>query len=71
MGHACHQVIFPTLKVRLTADKEDRAVLLRVVFHLHNFRKTTVGINQIKTVYLEHWQQSRRDKLRVARQNSN
>ena len=48
---------FGRLKVKVSADSVKRARLFIIVWHLHNFRTRTVGLNQTATVYKNLWAQ--------------
>ncbi len=55
-GMRALQGSFGRLRVPLDiAHKEDRANLLEVCVRHHNLRCEEVGINQIRSVYLQHW----------------
>ncbi|KAG8718355.1 hypothetical protein FRC09_012793 [Ceratobasidium sp. 395] len=50
------QGAFGRLKVPLDInDPDGRMRLLEIVTRLHNLRTRLVGINQIRTVYMQHW----------------
>ncbi|KAG2337597.1 hypothetical protein BDR05DRAFT_978457 [Suillus weaverae] len=56
------QGAFGHLRVPLgTSDKEVRGDLIETCVHLHNLRAKRVGINQICTVYMNHWQATDED----------
>ncbi|CAD6897921.1 unnamed protein product [Tilletia controversa] len=55
-GMRALQGAFGRLDLRLPVHKTKRALLLYVVFRLHNFRTRIVGLNQIKEVYFPEWQ---------------
>lgn len=42
-------------------DKEVRGDLIETCVHLHNLHAKKVGINQICTVYMNHWQANEED----------
>ncbi|KAE8261163.1 hypothetical protein A4X09_0g7703 [Tilletia walkeri] len=60
-GMRALQGAFGRLDLRLPTHKAKRALLLSVVFSLHNFRARNVGLNQIKEVYFPQWQAARRE----------
>jgi mannitol/fructose-specific phosphotransferase system IIA component (Ntr-type) len=51
------QGTFTRLKSRLTSDKEVRGVIILCIILLHNYRTEFVGLNQIATVFNEHYEQ--------------
>ena len=51
------QGTFTRLKKRLDSDKIQRGRLLVGITLIHNFRIEIVGLNQISTVFDEHYEQ--------------
>lgn len=56
-GMSALQGGFGRLHTKLTANKRDRSKMLTVIWHLHNYRTRTVGINQTRDVYYNLWKQ--------------
>ncbi|CAO3621779.1 unnamed protein product [Mucor hiemalis] len=54
-GMRALQASFGRIHLRLPVDKSERALILSVIWKLHNFQVRTVGINQIRTVYYKQW----------------
>ncbi|KAG2746075.1 hypothetical protein P692DRAFT_201868064 [Suillus brevipes Sb2] len=53
------QGAFGRLRVPLEiTNKDSRGDLIEICVHLHNLRAICIGINQIQTVYLKHWQET-------------
>lgn len=53
------QGAFGRLRVPLEIGNKDlRGDLIEICVRLHNLRAIRVGINQIRTVYLKHWQET-------------
>jgi hypothetical protein len=42
-------------------NNSSRGDLIEICLRLHNLRTIKVGINQIRTVYMKHWQQTDED----------
>lgn len=56
------QGAFGRLRIPLNiSDKEARGDLIEICVHLHNLHSKKVGINQICTVYMNHWQATDED----------
>ncbi|CAD6947117.1 unnamed protein product [Tilletia laevis] len=55
-GMRALQGAFGRLDLRLPVHKAKRALILSVIFQLHNWRARHVGLNQIKEVYFPQWQ---------------
>ncbi|KAE8244417.1 hypothetical protein A4X13_0g6610 [Tilletia indica] len=62
-GMRALQGAFGRLDLRLSTHKVKRALLLSVIFRLHNFRARHVGLKQIKEVYFPQWQDRSSCKL--------
>jgi len=53
---------FGRLRIPLDINNNaKRGNLIETCLRLHNLRAVKVGINQIRTVYLQHWQQTDED----------
>ena len=52
-GMRCLQGSFPRLKERfIYEERGERALMLRLVVLIYNYRVNTVGINQIRNIYM-------------------
>jgi hypothetical protein len=56
-GMRALQGSFSRLKSRLTSNTEIRGEIILSIILLHNFRTSLVGLNQIATVFNEHYEQ--------------
>jgi hypothetical protein len=65
-GNRALQGSFTRLRGRLPASKSQRKVILLLACLLYNVRVRCVGLNQIRTVYLEPLQVEREEGDRVA-----
>lgn len=62
-GNRGIQGSFGRLRVPLeTKDTERRGNLLEICVRAHNLRANRVGLNQIRTVYMSHWQENVEDE---------
>ena len=62
-GNRGLQGLFGRLRVPLPiANAEQRGNLLETCVRAHNLRTNRVGFNQIRTVYMPRWQESKADK---------
>lgn len=61
-GMRAIQGAFGRLRIPLDiTNQEARSDLIEICLRLHNLRAVRVGINQIRTVYMKHWQATEDD----------
>jgi hypothetical protein len=61
-GMRAIQGAFGRLRMPLeVTNKDARGDLIEICIRLHNLRTIKVGINQIRTVYMKHWQETEDD----------